>query len=101
MFSDPSRERRRLAAGCLSLAKQTTNEKVRAVLIEMAQGWLRLAERAEREQRGHQLTALAVQAAIGEELRLRLELATELQYHLFVLLMQLNNGTPDSPMRQA
>jgi hypothetical protein len=41
----------RHAAECLLLAQQTTDPQNRAVLIEMAQAWLRLADQAEKNTR--------------------------------------------------
>ena len=47
MSDDRSRERRRLAAESLALAKDTSDTDVRAFLLAMAQKWLDLAEQDE------------------------------------------------------
>ncbi|HEY0567156.1 MAG TPA: hypothetical protein VGD13_03355 [Xanthobacteraceae bacterium] len=40
-------EYRRLAADCLRIAHESHNPKDRALLLRMAESWIRLAERAE------------------------------------------------------
>jgi hypothetical protein len=41
-------EYRRHAALCLELANETTEERDKSALIDMAQAWMRLAEQAEK-----------------------------------------------------
>ncbi len=43
-----SEEYRRFAQECLEMARTTEDEQTRAVLIQMAQVWLRLAQALER-----------------------------------------------------
>ena len=40
------------AAECLRLAQSTNDPTNKALLLEMAQTWVRLAEQAQREERG-------------------------------------------------
>jgi hypothetical protein len=87
---DRSRERRRLAAECLTIARQTTDVVVRTSLVEMAQRWLELAERSEYHGWNDALCVRALETAIGEELRARFELPHSLPHRLLALLMQLN-----------
>src|SRR5580704_2160933 len=47
---DRSRERRRMAAQCLAMARQASDSGVRASLVEMTQKWLDLAERSEHDE---------------------------------------------------
>jgi hypothetical protein len=90
MSGDRSRERRRLAAECLAVAKQTSDVGVRASLLEIAQKWLDLAELCEHDAWNEKLRLRAVQAAIGKELRVHYELPQQLSHQLLALLMQLN-----------
>ena len=69
MLGDRSRERRRMAAECLALARQISDSGVRASLVEMAQKWLDLAELCDHERWHEALRLRAVEAAIGRELR--------------------------------
>jgi hypothetical protein len=43
---------RRLAADCLRIARESPNPKDRALLLRMAESWIRLAERSEERQMG-------------------------------------------------
>jgi hypothetical protein len=43
---------RRFAAECLRLGRTTDDQQTRAVLLQMAQVWLRLAEQNERNSKG-------------------------------------------------
>ena len=96
MPGDRSRERRRLAAQCLAVAKQTADLQVRAFLLEMAQKWIDLAELCEHDGWNEALRLRALQAAIGKELRAQYELPRELPHRILTLLMQLNErGAPD------
>jgi hypothetical protein len=93
MVGDRSRERRRLAAECLAVAKQTSDFGVRASLLEMAQKWLDLAELCEHDAWNQALRLRALQAAIGKELRVHYELPQQLPRRILTLLMQLNDKT--------
>jgi hypothetical protein len=90
MSGDRSRERRRLAAECLALARQNSDSGVRASLLEMAQKWLDVAERYEHDRWNETLRLRALQAAIGQELRAQYELPQDLTHRILTLLMQLN-----------
>jgi hypothetical protein len=75
MSGDRSRTRRQLAEDCLALAKQSSDSKVRASLLAMAQKWLDLAND---ESGSHELDAWnktfyhrAIQTKIGKEFRAR------------------------------
>jgi hypothetical protein len=87
---DRSRERRRLAAECLTIARQTTDVVVRTSLVEMAQRWLELAERCEHDDCNEALRLRAVEAAIGQELQALFAPPHRLPHSLLALLMQLN-----------
>jgi hypothetical protein len=90
MAVDQSRERRRLAAKCLAIAKQTCDLRIRASLLEMAQRWLELAELSEHDGWNEALRLRALQAATGQELQAFYKLPQELPHRLLTLLMQLN-----------
>ena len=97
MPGDRSRKYRRLASECLVLARQTSDTKVRASLITMAQRWLTQSELAEHDAYTLSLRRRAIQAAIGEELRTLYGLRTCLPPHLLALLAQLEiEGTQNS-----
>jgi hypothetical protein len=87
---DRSRERRRMAAECLAVARQTSDSGIRASLVEMAQKWLDLAERSVHDGWNEALRLRALEAAIGQELRALYELPYSLPHRLLTLLMQLN-----------
>jgi hypothetical protein len=87
---DRSRERRRMAAECLAVAKQTSDAGIRASFVEMAQKWLDLAELSEHDGWNEALRLRALGAAIGHELRALYELPQTLPHGLFTLLMQIN-----------
>ena len=89
MSGDRSRERRRLAAECLAAAKQTSDARSRASLLEMAQRWLDLAELCEHDGLNQALRLRAPQAAIGNELQVHYELPQQLPHQMLTLLMQL------------
>ena len=99
MAGDRSRELRRLAAECLTLAQQTSDLQVRASLLEMAQKRIGLAELSEHDSWNEALRLRALQAAIGEELRVQCELPRELPHRILTLLMQLN-GQSDAEEAQ-
>jgi hypothetical protein len=90
MSGDWSRERRRMAAECLALARQTSDAGIRASLVAMAQKWLDLAELSEHDGRNECLRLRALGAAIGQELRHLFEPPATLPHHLLALVMQLN-----------
>lgn len=90
MSGDWSRERRRMAAECLAVAKQTSDARIRASMVEMAQKWLDLAELSEHDGWNEALRLRALEAAIGQELRALYELPYKLPHRLLTLLMQLN-----------
>jgi hypothetical protein len=85
-----SREHRRMASECISLAKQTYDAGMRASLVEMAQRWLDLAERSEHDGWNEALRLRALGAAIGQELRAMYKPPQRLPHRLLTLLMQLN-----------
>ena len=91
MAGDRSRELRRLASECLTLARQTSDPRVRTSLLEMAQKRLDLAELSEHEVWNEALRLRALQAAIGQELRAQYELPPELPHRILTLLLQLND----------
>ena len=90
MAGDRSRELRRLAAECLALARQTSDLRVRASLLDMAQKRIGLAEISEYDTWNEALRLRALQAAIGEKLRAQYELPRELPHWALTLLMQLD-----------
>jgi hypothetical protein len=85
-----SRERRRHGAECLAAAKQTSNFRVRAFLVEMAWKWFDLAELDEWDNLHQALSLRAIQTKIGQELRAQYELPYELPHGIVTLLMQIN-----------
>jgi hypothetical protein len=89
MSGDRSREHRRMAAECLTIARQTCDSGLRASLVEMAQKWLDLAERSEHDGWNEALRLRALEAAIGQELRALYELPHNMPHRLLTLLMQL------------
>jgi hypothetical protein len=90
MSADRSRERRRMAAECLAVSKQTTDSRVRASLVEMARKWLDLAEH---DGWNEALRLRTLEAAIGEELRALFEPPQTLPDRLLTLLMQFDART--------
>ena len=90
MAGDRSRELRRLASECLTLARQTSDLGVRASLLEMAQKRIDLAELSEHDAWNEALRLRALQAAIGEKLRAQYELPRGLPHRILTFLMQLN-----------
>jgi hypothetical protein len=90
MSGDRSRARRQLAAECLAAARQASDVRVRASLVEIAQKWLELAELCEHDAWSQPLRLRALEAAIGRELRSLYELPGELPHRLLTLLIQLN-----------
>ena len=92
MSDDRSRERRRLAAECLALAKDTSDTDVRAFLLAMAQKLLDLAEQDERDNWEKVIRLRAIQSEIGRALRANYVLPREVPHRILTLLMQLNDG---------
>jgi hypothetical protein len=100
MSGNRSRAQRRLAAAYLAVAKQTSDVRARASLLEIAQQWLALAEHCEHDTWNQTLRLRALQEAISKELRGQYELPNELPHQLLTLLMQLNaqnEGEPATP----
>jgi hypothetical protein len=92
MSDDRSRERRRLAAECLALAKDTSDTDVRAFLLAMAQKWLDMAEQDEHDNWDKVIRLRAIQTEIGRALRANYGLPREVPHRILALLMQLNDG---------
>jgi hypothetical protein len=92
MSDDRSRERRRLAAECLALAKDTSDTDVRAFLLAMAQKWLDMAEQDEHDNWDKVIRLRAIQTEIGRALRANYGLPWEVPHRILTLLMQLNDG---------
>jgi hypothetical protein len=90
MAGDRSRELRRLAAECLTLARHTSDARVRAALLEIAQKRLDLAELGEHDAWNQTLRLRALQVAIGKELHTLYVVPQALPHRLLTLLMQLN-----------
>jgi hypothetical protein len=90
MVSDRPGKYRRLAAECLTLARQTFDETARASLLAMAQTLLDLAEFHQRSAQYH-----VVRTAIGKELKSLYRLSDCLPPHLLALLAQLNVALKD------
>jgi hypothetical protein len=78
-----------LASECLDLARQMSDLRLRASLLEMAQKWLDLAELCEHNAWNEALRMRAIQAAIGRELQSWYELRHELPPHILALLVEL------------
>jgi hypothetical protein len=98
MASHRSEEYRRLAAECLAMAQQSSDNNLRPSLAEMSQRWLDLAELAEHGAWNKALRRRAIQAAIGDGLKKLHRLSPSLPPHVLALLAQLNventrNGT--------
>jgi hypothetical protein len=89
MSGNRSRERRRLAAECLALAKDISDADVRAFLLAMAQKWLDLAEIDERDNWERVLRLRAIQTEIGQALRAEYDLPREVPHRILALLKQL------------
>jgi Tfp pilus assembly protein PilX len=47
VMMNPAERYRTLAAHCVRLARHTANSRDKALLLQMAESWVRLAERAE------------------------------------------------------
>ena len=90
MAGDRSRELRRLAAECLTLARQTSDDRARASLLAMAQTWLDLAEFHQRSVHHH-----VVRTTIGKELESLYRLPHCLPPHFLALLAQLSTASKD------
>ena len=90
MPGDRSQEYRRLAVECLVLARESSNSKVGASLVSMAQNWLDLAELTEYNADSRSPRRRAIAAAIGAELKIVYGLPRSLPPHFLALLIQLN-----------
>src|ERR1700732_2955581 len=77
MAGDRSRELRRFAAECLALAQQILDLRVRVYLLEIAQKRIDLAELSEHDTWNEATPLRTLQTAIGEKLRVQLELPRE------------------------
>jgi hypothetical protein len=71
-------------------AKHTSDFRIRASFVQMAQRWLDLAELSEHDKWNGALRLRALAAAIGEELRALYELPQNIPHSLLTLLMQIN-----------
>jgi hypothetical protein len=90
MAGPRSEEYRRLAAECLTMARESSDDNIRPSLAEMAQRWLDLAELAEHGAWNKSMRRVEIQAAIGDGLRKLYRLSPSLPPHLLALLAQLN-----------
>jgi hypothetical protein len=94
MPDDRSGARRKLAAECLAAAQRTSNLKLRASLLRIAQRWLDLANAefnpAEPDASDKALYNLGIQAKIGQGLRSHFELPRQLPHQISALLMQIH-----------
>jgi hypothetical protein len=77
-------------AECLTLARQTSESRVRTSLLEKAQKRLDLAELCEHDAWNESLRLRALQVAVGQELRAQHKLPQELTHQILTLLLQLN-----------
>ena len=93
MASDRSRERRRLASECLDLARRTSDSKIRASQLDLAQKWIDLAELSEHDPWNDGLRLRAIQAAIGQTLRNLYDVPSELPHNILTILIQLDVGS--------
>jgi hypothetical protein len=88
MPQDPSHRRRELAGECLALAKQSSDSKVRASLLAMAQKWHDRAEFGSyQDVWSKTFYHLASQTKIGQELRAHYKLPKKLPHRILTLLM--------------
>jgi hypothetical protein len=90
MASDRPWNYRCLAAECLTLARQTSDDRARASLLAIAQAWLDLAKFHRRSVQHH-----VVRTAIGKELKSLYPLSHYLPPHFLALLAQLNSALKD------
>jgi hypothetical protein len=94
MPDDRTRVRRTLAAECLAVAQQTSDLKLRASLLGMAQRWLALANAecnpAEPDCSDKTFYYFQIQAKIGQELQSHFEVPDQLPPQLAALLMQIH-----------
>jgi hypothetical protein len=74
----------------LALARQTSDAKVRAATLVMAQRWIDFAGLAEHNAYSQSLLRRRIQVAIGEELKAIYRLSRFLPPHFLALLAQLN-----------
>jgi hypothetical protein len=94
MPDDRAGARRKLAAECLAMAQRTSDLKLRAALLRMAQRWLDLANDefnpAEPDLGGKTFYNFELQAKIGQKLQSHFELPVQLSPQLSTLLMQMD-----------
>ena len=94
MPDDRGRARRKLAAQCLAIARQTADLKLRASLLTMAQRWLSLANAefnpGEPDLWDRTFYHFEIQAKIGRELQSYFEVPYQLPLQLSALLMQFD-----------
>ena len=94
MPDNRTRARRKLAAQCLAMAQQTSDLKLRASLLTMAQRWLSLANAefnpAEPNRWDNTFYRFDIQTKIGRELQTYFEVPHKLPLQLFALLMQFD-----------
>jgi hypothetical protein len=94
MPDDRAGARRKLAAECLAVAQRTSDLKLHASLLGMAQRWLDLANAgfnpAEPDASDKALYNLAIQAKIGQGLQSHFELPRQLPHQISALLMQIH-----------
>jgi hypothetical protein len=74
----------------LASARQTSDWRARAYLLDMAQNWIDLAELSEHSAWTDALRLRAMQAAIGRELRNHYNVSLDLPHPMLAILMRLN-----------
>jgi hypothetical protein len=93
MPDDRSRDRRVLAAQCLTAAHQSVDAALRAALLGMAQRWLDLAndeyDPAAPDALQAAITAQIIQVKLGQKLRAQFDLPRDLPQSMIALLTQL------------
>ena len=93
MPRDRSQEFRHLATEWLTLARQASEAQERASLLFIAQKWLELAERAERQSYTVSLRRRAIQMAIGKKLKNIYGVSPDVPPDLLAVLARLDGGT--------
>ena len=93
MPDDRSRDRRVLAAQCLTAAHQSVDAALRAAHLGMAQRWLDLANDeyvpAAPDALQAAITAQIIQMKLGQRLRVQFDLPRDLPQSMIALLTQL------------
>jgi hypothetical protein len=94
MPDDRARARRKFAAECLAIAQQTSDLKLRASFLTMAQRWLSLANAefnpAEPNRWDNTFYRFDIQTKIGRELQTYFEVPHKLPLQQLLLLMQFD-----------